>query len=349
MYYYGSFHGNWHTTGKSAFFLQPVLWMHSTMNTGDYIDTTNQYYNLYPDTRLQQSNPLVLTRRTILFDHYSTYTVPETGVTYSDVIYFGYYPNTGDLGGLEEYWCAKGLSWVRARVAREGLVKWAVPDLAHDPVNGASWGYGADGIDSSTSMPTPKNPWYSPFPSPVGYSDRYNAYVPYGSFEGGWIDIQGWYTPYQYNYLNTGPSCVLYGAGPSSSDNESGFNEAGIRSLGLSNYGDLSESSADHVEVTNLNAIPVVPGETCVFSGWIKRTDASTSSYIAVWAGSAYSQADSTVTSSISGLAADGWEKVSTTITIPSGVYAAGVKCRIDADPGTGWSFFDDIRLQLAP
>jgi hypothetical protein len=376
LMYIGEFTNNQNTGPKSAFFFQPDIWMLPNMNVGDTVQTTHTYYYLDPTTRDVTGTYIVLTAQTKLLEYLSSYKVPETGVTYNDVIHFAYWPNVNDNSGEEEYWCERNRSWFRSYLNKTGAVQYATPAN----FNGYTWGYGTDGIcTSATYLEAPENPWFSPYQCPAANSNA--TYVQNGSFENGltgwitgWEGTNGPITPNDEGKLTSSleiremlrsattpavtplttskavviewsPTVPPVGFAPNPLD------ESGPHQLEL--LGDANLNS-DWVWAYSNSRISVIPGATYVLSGYVWRWSSGEYAEIAFnggWDQNGNPVSDgptqSTFQTGATGL--NGWVHITVSVTMPADVYNTEVWLARKGKPAGGEtdSLFDDVRLQL--
>jgi hypothetical protein len=394
MYYFQEWKGNGNGDPFGYFFLQPILWMPQYMSVGDTYDTTNQRFHIDPSIREQTTGYSVLTAEVQLVNHWTSYTVPETGIAYSDVIEFSYNPNTSSTPEL--YWCANGVGWIRADITYAGLIAYAQPgwytpgpnhnnsaqppdpshlDSSGNPMfetsDGQEFTTGSYLVDrlptpTTTPVPGPENPWYSPIASPVNYGP---TYVVNGSFEDGtaYWTITGEdsssspvSTPAQRTSITTFTPPPASGSayGPANMNNQ---DQAGTHQV----YMEGGTTDDTLLTCVESGLIPVIPGGTYLLSGWVYRVTAPAPAphkgdVIALEFMGGFDASNNPVADGPGDVATpwattaplDTWYYVSVQVTMASDVYSTQIMASRSGFPSipvgtvTG-TYFDDLRLQL--
>jgi hypothetical protein len=329
LLYLSTFRSNGIASPDSYAFVNPQTWMHASMSVGDTIDTYMEFANMAPLNRNETMHS-GRTARTKLDSYYSTYTVPETGVTYSDVILFKYWPDTSNLSSYEQYWCARGL----------GSIRWTDNPSVFFSAISPGWGtiygvpvdFGANGYVTGVTLTTPSNPWYSLY-MPTVYWSRRTSSILNGTFQNGWT---GW-------TVSSGSATLTTGAGsvPTNPGDRTDVDNAGTQKLAISG------SSAGAVITADI--IPVTAGQTYRLSGFIYRQYAADNAYIDTNDGHGFNSSGANLNfTNVAAVSSqiNNWEYVYADFTVPTGVCGLKVRC-VRNNGNVGTAYFDDLRLQL--
>jgi hypothetical protein len=162
LLYWGTFRGNgFYGSEESHSFAAPYGWMDRWMGVGD--STRQQVTDSVMDPRLRRSvNSGELTLRVEVVAHYDTWSDPDSGVEYQDVLevhYWGRYP---EESSKEIYHLARWLGTVRFETLN-----------AREP-SGVRYQY-ARSFERYTPPDQPALPWFDPF--------RSSTHVPNGFCE----------------------------------------------------------------------------------------------------------------------------------------------------------------------
>ena len=117
--YWGTFRGNNAENEVSHVFKTPMLWMRKRMSIGDSLKSQVPVEVLSPDTRSLKHHAAVEMRMEIN-EHYDTWTIPETGVAYEDVIRITFWSDARNPDSKEVYHLAKGKGTIRFASSNKG-------------------------------------------------------------------------------------------------------------------------------------------------------------------------------------------------------------------------------------
>lgn len=128
--YWGTFRGNKSTDPVTHSFGSPMMWMNPKMSVGEKVSTKVPVTVLSPKTRSIQNEDLVEFRLR-LDRHYDEWTIPETGVTYTDVVEVTYWSDVRRPESKEVYHLARGKGTIRFASSNSGepsglRIAWAV-------------------------------------------------------------------------------------------------------------------------------------------------------------------------------------------------------------------------------
>jgi len=117
--YWGTFRGNKPENEVSHVFTRPMLWMRKRMAVGDNLKSQVPVEVLSPDTRLVKHHGEVEMRIEIN-NHYDNWLLPETGVSYENVIEVTFWSDAKNSGSKEVYHLAKGKGTIRFASSNKG-------------------------------------------------------------------------------------------------------------------------------------------------------------------------------------------------------------------------------------
>lgn len=313
--YWGTFRGNKVGDPDSHSFDTPFRWMNSSMVVGQAIEHSLQVRLLDSEKHKQTSTGSV-TMRLEINAQYSTWTVPETGVTYSDVLKVTYYSDKNNPNSKEVYYLARGKGTIHFDSLNSGEPSgirkaWAVSF-------------------TTKSVPNPTIPWFGPFLTVAGKKTA----VLNGFFEDRTSGVNG--AP-----INTAlPSwSSLSGDGVITTDAPLVAN-AGAWKICLRGSLGGGDGVAD---AAISDWIPVIGGKTYRLSGYLWRVYTSDNVYldfndgIAQGANFTDVQALSTTTNS--------WQYREATVTLPAATTYIKVRAVRDGS-NQGNAYFDWIMLQ---
>lgn len=149
--YWGTFRGNKADNQVSHVFKAPMLWMRKRMAVGDILNSQVPVEVLSPDARSMKHHGEVEMRMEIN-NHFHNWILPETGVSYEDVIEVTFWSDANNPSSKEIYHLAKGKGTVRFVSSNKGepsgvRTAWAVQ-------------FGKKEITK------PSTPWYPVFGNP---------------------------------------------------------------------------------------------------------------------------------------------------------------------------------------
>jgi hypothetical protein len=149
--YWGTFRGNKAENAVSHVFRAPILWMRKRMAVGDILKSQVPVEVLSPDSRSVKHQGEVEMRIEIN-DYYENWLLPETGVSYENVIKVTFWSDAKNPSAKEIYHLAKGKGTVHFVSSNKGepsgvRTAWAVE-------------FGKKEITK------PITPWYQVFGSP---------------------------------------------------------------------------------------------------------------------------------------------------------------------------------------
>jgi hypothetical protein len=146
--YWGTFRGNQEGDPVTHSFDSPPRWMNRHMSIGDKLDSKFHVRVLNPQTRREENNATEV-MRIELNEFHESWTIPETGVSYNNVIKFTYWYNINNPNSKEVYHVAKGKGTIHFETFNRGEpsgVRYAwVTQLEKKSIN------------------EPSVPWFNPF------------------------------------------------------------------------------------------------------------------------------------------------------------------------------------------
>lgn len=313
--YWGTFRGNDVGEPRSHTFDQAFRWMNSSMVVGQAVEDTVTVREVDPELR-RQTNAGSVTLRLEVNAHYTSYTLPETGVTYSDVLKVTFYSDKSNPNSKEVYHLARG----------KGTIRFVSSNSAEPSGIKKAWAVSF----TNKSVGTPRIAWYDPFYVSGGVKTA----ALNGLFEDRTSGVNG--AP-----VNSAlPSWDSLSADGVITTDAPTLSSAGAWQVALRGSTGGGDGMADAISST---WIPVVGGKTYRLSGWTWRTDADDNVYLDFNDG----QASGTNFTDVQDLASTlhQWEKLSATVTLPSGTTHIKVRA-VRSGSNQGNAYFDGLILE---
>lgn len=309
--YWATFRGNRYGAPVSHSFGSPFFWMNRFMTVGSAMENTLPVKAL--DSRLRKvASSGNVTMRLEVNAHFASWTLPETGVTYSDVLQVTFWSDRNNPASREVYHLAKGLGTIRFESSNSGepsgvRISWAT-----------SFG--------NKAVSAPALPWFDPFQN--------THFVPNGFFEDITAGVNGGLvSTYLRSWSGTSNDVVITTDGTDPG--------AGIWKVALRGWAGGGDSAPDAAVTTAF--IPVTPGKIYRLSGWLWRVSASDNVYLdfndGLGQGGNFTDGQAVAT------AANTWEYRSVDVQV--GPATTGIKVRCVRDgANSGNAYCDGIQLQ---
>lgn len=309
--YWATFRSNRYNAPLSHSFGSPFYWMNRFMAVGNVMENALPVKALDSQLRKVVSSGTV-TMRLEINAHYSTWTLPETGVTYSDVLKVTFWSDKNVAASREIYHLAKGKGTIRFESSNSG-----------EP-SGVRISWATSFVNKAVNSPT--LPWFDPFQN--------TNFVPNGFFQ----DIT--------SSVNGGPvSTSLRSWSGTSNDvvitTDGTDPGAGSWKIALRGWNGGGDSAADAAITTSF--IPVTPGKTYRLSGWLWRVSASDNLYLdfndGLGQGGNFTDGQALAT------ATNTWEYRSVAVRVGPSTTGIKVRCvRDGANSGNGYC--DGLQIQ---
>ncbi|HEV2852193.1 MAG TPA: hypothetical protein VHC97_05255 [Thermoanaerobaculia bacterium] len=309
--YWATFRGNGYNAPVSHSFGSPFYWMNRFMAVGNAMENALPVKALDSQLRKVSSSGTV-TMRLEVNAHYDTWTLPETGVTYSDVLQVTFWSDKNVPASREVYYLANGKGTIRFESSNNGepsgvRVSWAT-SFVNKAVN------------------APSLPWFDPFQN--------TTFVPNGFFQDITSGVNGGLvSTYMRSWSGISNDVVITTDGTDPG--------AGNWKIALRGWTGGGDSAADAAITTAF--IPVTPGKTYRLSGWLWRVSASDNLYLdfndGLGQGGNFTDGQAVAT------ATNTWEYRSVDVRVGPSTTGIKVRCvRDGANSGNGYC--DGIQLQ---
>lgn len=311
--YWGTFRGNgFYGSEESHSFSFPYKWMDRWMSVGDF--TQQRIVDSLMDPRQRRIvNSGELTLRVEVVDYFETWTDPDSGIEYPDVLevhYWGRYP---DEQSKEIYHLAKWMGTIRFET------------LNTQEPSGVHYQY-AEYFERYTPPDMPSLPWFDPFQNETHVRNGFCEDFLLAPAPGAPADshLRDWSGTVDAVVANDAPD---EGTGP--------------WQIALKGSTGGGNTDAD-VAITS-DWIPVTPGRRYRLSGSLWRVSETDNVYLDFNDGVAEGEDFEDAQAMASGVHT--WERVSAETRVASGTRAIKVRCVRDGE-NSGNAYYDGITLQ---
>ncbi|MCH9648904.1 MAG: hypothetical protein K0U98_11750 [Deltaproteobacteria bacterium] len=314
--YWGTFRGNKISSRISHSFDSPFFWMDKVMSVGQSKENTFVVRTFDSKKRGQISSGNV-TMRLEINALYSSWTVPQTGVTYFDVLKITFFSDKNNVNSKEVYHLAKG----------KGTIHFQSFNVGEPSGVRFSW------VTSfrNKTLPAPTLPWFDPFFTASGKKTA----VLNGFIEDMALSPVNGGTVNAYSKAWSGISNDVVITTDGSTPGNSGNWKIALK--GSSGGGNTSADAAFS------DWIPVSGGGTYRLSGWLWRVSSVDNVYLDFNDGIAIGTNFGDVHASSTGI--HQWQYKSATVTIPAGTQQIKVRCVRDG-VNLGNAYCDGILLE---
>jgi hypothetical protein len=309
--YWATFRSNSYSAPVSHSFGAPFYWMNRFMAVGGVMENALPVKAFNSQLRRVDSSGTV-TMRLEVNAHLASYTVPETGVTYPDVLQVTFWSDKNVPASKEIYYLANGKGTIRFESSNSGepsgvRISWATA-FVNKAVN------------------NPALPWFDPFLN--------TAFVPNGFFQDLTAAVNGGLVSTSLRSWSGSSNDVVI----TTDGTDPGSGNWKIALRGWSGGGD---TAADAAVTTAF--IPVTPGRTYRLSGWLWRVSASDNVYLdfndGLGQGANFTDGQALAT------ATNTWEYRSVDVRV--GAATTGIKVRCVRDgANTGNAYCDGLQIQ---
>lgn len=311
--YWGTFRGNQHSYNAppSHSFASPFYWMNRFMAVGDVMENALPVKAFDSEHRKVASSGTV-TMRLEINAHYNTWTLPETGVTYSDVLKVTFWSDKNVAASKEVYHLANG----------KGTIHFVSSNSGEPSGVEKSWATSF----GNKAYNAPTLPWFDPFQN--------TNFVPNGFFQNITSQVNGGLvSTYLTSWSGNSGDVVITTDGTDPG--------AGNWKIALRGWNGGGDSAADTAITTAY--IPVTPGKTYRLSGWLWRVSASDNLYLDFNDG--LGQGGNFTDGQALAAATNTWEYRSVDVRVGSSTTGIKVRCvRDGANSGNGYC--DGLQIQ---
>jgi hypothetical protein len=313
--YWGTFRGNFVADPDSHSFDSPFRWMNSSMVVGQVIEHSLPVRLLDSELHKQTSSSSV-TMRLEINALYTSWMIPETGVTHQDVLKVTYFSNKTNPSSKEVYHLARGKGTIHFESSNSaepsGIRKaWAVSFV-------------------TKNVQTPTSPWFDPF---LTVSGKKSA-VLNGFFEDRTSGVNG--AP-----INSAlPSWSSLSADGVITTDAPLVSQAGPWKICLRGTAGGGDALAD---AAASDWIPVIGGKTYKLSGWVWRVSTNDNVYLdfndGIAQGASFTDVQALATTTNS------WQYREAIVTLPAATTFIKVRAVRDG-LNQGNAYFDWLMLQ---
>lgn len=309
--YWATFRGNSYNAPVSHSFGSPFYWMNRFMSVGNAMENALPVKALDSQLRKVASSGTV-TMRLEVNNHFNTWTLPETGVTYSDVLQVTFWSDKNVPSSKEVYYLANGKGTIRFESSNSG-----------EP-SGVRVSWATSFVNKAVNNPT--LPWFDPFQN--------TNFVPNGFFQDITSAINGGLvSTYLRSWSGSSNDVVITTDGTDPG--------AGNWKIALRGWTGGGDSTADAAITSSF--IPVTPGKTYRLSGWLWRVSASDNLYLDFNDG--FGQGGNFTDGQALATATNTWEYRSVDVRVGPATTGIKVRCvRDGANSGNGYC--DGLQIQ---